>query len=162
MSNGIYLLLGSNLGAKFSSLEIARNKLKKSLGPIVKQSSLYETDAWGVIDQPSYLNQVIQIDTKCSPQELLFSILQIEKEMGRIREERWQSRTIDIDILFYHAEILDSEKLQIPHPRFHERNFALIPMMEIAPTFVHPVFQKSITELMNSSPDNLTVKRIEN
>ncbi len=161
MSNGIYLLLGSNLGSKSNHLQIAKDWLAETVGAILKQSSIYETESWGVADEPSYLNQVIEIDTALAPQQLLTAILAIEERMGRVREKRWHSRTIDIDILFYNDQIIDSDRLQIPHPRIHERNFTLIPLAEITPAFIHPTLHKSIAELLTASQDSLKVIRLE-
>ena len=110
-----YLSLGSNLGNRKNSLKKARSFLKE-FGEIKKESSIIETKAWGKIDQPDFLNQVILIETELSPQELLQNCQNIENKLGRERKEKWGERTIDIDILFYDDLVLDEKNLQIPHP----------------------------------------------
>ncbi len=158
---GIYLLLGSNLGDSKEVLNTAINHLNESVGRIVKTSSVYKTKAWGIEDQPDFLNQVLEIETNLKPQDLLEQILNIEKEMGRIRYQKWGMRIIDIDILYYGDKILKSNELTIPHPENQNRNFVLAPMAEIAPDFVHPELQKSQQELLEQCSDYLEVKRIK-
>lgn len=119
---------------------------------------VYETQAWGMTDQPDFLNQVLEVATTLSPEELLEQIKQIEQQMGRERRVKWGERLIDIDILFYEQAVIYTEKLKIPHPFLHERNFVLIPLQEIAPDFQHPVLQHSISQLLKSSKDLLYVK----
>jgi 2-amino-4-hydroxy-6-hydroxymethyldihydropteridine diphosphokinase len=149
----IFLLLGANLGDRVQTLNRAVDLIVKRIGPLTQQSSLYETAPWGVTDQPAYLNQVLAVDTKLEPQELLDQTQAIEQELGRVRFEKWGARVIDIDILFYGQQILQTETLTIPHPYLHVRRFTLVPMAEIAPDFVHPVCQKTILELLNECKD---------
>ena len=155
--NITFLQTGTNLGDRLINLEEANNKIEERVGKIIAISSIYETEAWGVTDQPLFLNQVLQIETTLSAQEVLETILAIELEMGRIRIERWAERLIDIDVLFYNNEIIKDENLIVPHPRIQERNFVLKPLIEIVPNLVHPIFNKTMIELLEMSTDKLRV-----
>lgn len=153
-----FLLLGSNLGDKLFFLTEAKKELQQNVGMILNESGLYRTEAWGVTDQPSYLNQVVKIRCHFSPEILLEQILLIEKKLGRERKALWDARTIDIDILYIDQMVLQTPSLTIPHPRLHLRRFALVPMCEVAPRFVHPVFQLTQAALLERCPDNLSVE----
>ncbi len=157
----VYLLTGANLGDRFGTLEKVNGLLEKRVGNILKTSSLYETVAWGEVEQPNYLNQALKLETALPPRQLLATVLEIEKELGRTRRTKWESRVIDIDILFYANKIVDSPELTIPHPHLHRRNFVLVPMLEIAPYKKHPVFKKTIEELYLESVDELDVFVVE-
>lgn len=154
-----YLLVGGNLGDKEENLLTASTWIKSRIGDIKEQSSIYETDAWGVTDQPSFLNQVIGIETDLSAFEVLDEIQEIELLMGRKRKRKWGERIIDIDILFYENEIIETQRLTIPHPGIPNRNFVLTPMMEIAPKLEHPVLKKTIESLSLACPDKLQVRQ---
>lgn len=156
-----HLLIGGNLGDRQSNLESARRLIGQRIGTLVKTSSLYETQPWGKPDQPDFLNQALEVATYLKPEEILKAILAIEKELGRQREDKWSARIIDIDILFYDAKVLNTKDLTLPHPHLHERNFALVPMLEIAPNKQHPVFKKSIEELYEASKDDLEVVMLD-
>ncbi len=130
------------------------------IAPIEKASSIYETAAWGSNNQPDYLNQVILINTALAARNILEKILVIELSLGRQRKTRWDSRTIDIDILFYGDAIIEAPDLQIPHKRMHERRFTLEPLAEIAPGLLHPLLKKTVAELKNELTDNLIVKKL--
>jgi len=156
--NFAYLLVGSNLGDRFINLSIARSSIENKIGRIVKSSSIYQTAAWGITEQPDFLNQVILFETKFSAKEILGLILSIENKMGRIRSQKNASRIIDIDILFFNDEIISQSGLTIPHPEIQNRKFALIPLNEIASELIHPVFKLSIKSLLSTSPDQLEVK----
>ena len=158
---GVYLLLGSNIGDSAEMLNTAVDHIRASVGKVINSSSVYQTKAWGIEDQPDFLNQVLEVDTHLKPHALLKQILQIEKDMGRIRYQKWGMRIIDIDILYYGNEILNNDDLKIPHPENQYRNFVLAPMAEIAPDFVHPALRLSQVELLKECPDNLEVKRIK-
>lgn len=140
-------------------MQTARHWISEKVGPILKQSSLYETAAWGITDQPDFLNQVLLVESVLSPIELLDAIQWIENKMGRVRERKWGERLIDIDILFYENEIINTPRLQIPHPGIPDRNFVLVPLCEIAADFVHPSFQKSIESLSLACSDLLAVQK---
>jgi 2-amino-4-hydroxy-6-hydroxymethyldihydropteridine diphosphokinase len=143
----VFLLLGSNLGERGRYLELAVIEIERLVGRIEKRSTIHQTPAWGKTDEPDYLNQVLLVKTNLKPLDILHTALAIEKSLGRIRKEKWGSRTIDIDILFYGDEIINQPELTVPHPQLHKRKFTLAPMTEIAPDFVHPVLGKSIGEL---------------
>lgn len=157
----VYLILGSNLGDSGQQLANAAQLIQDRVGDIVRTSAIYETAAWGVNNQPNYLNQVLQVDTILVPEQTLKEVLQIETVLGRKRNVKWEARIIDIDILFYDAAILNTPTLKIPHPLLHLRRFVLAPLMEIAPDLVHPLYQMGIADLFEKLDDNLSVKRIE-
>ena len=156
----VYLLLGSNLGDRKKFLDEAISHIETDIAPVIKISPIYETQSWGKSDAPDYLNQVIYIQTNLSAQEILQKILNIELILGRRREEKWGSRTIDIDILFYGDDIINEPGLQIPHPELHKRRFTLEPLADIVPDLVHPVKNKTILQLKNELKDDLIVKKL--
>jgi len=136
-----YVGLGANLGPREITLQRAVNLLGAEEGiELVEQSTLRETEPVGVVDQPTFLNGVVALDTTLSARELLDALLRVEAELGRVREEgeRWGPRTIDLDLLVYGAEVVDEPGLRVPHPRLHERRFALEPLEELAPDLVVP------------------------
>jgi 2-amino-4-hydroxy-6-hydroxymethyldihydropteridine diphosphokinase len=157
----IYLLTGGNLGDRVANLLEARMLLEARVGTITKASHLYETEAWGNVDQPAYLNQALELETALSPHAVLDAIIAIEVELGRVRRSKWEARPIDIDVLFFGNRIVETPALTIPHPLLHRRNFALIPMLEIAPLKRHPVLKKTIEELYEASEDELDVVLME-
>ncbi len=159
--NKTHLLLGANLADRLATMAEARNLIAKKIGTVVKASSLYETQPWGKTDQPEFINQALEVATELPPLVVLKAILEIEKLLGRNRQEKWDARTIDIDILFYDAKVLNTNELTLPHPHLHERNFALVPMLEIAPNKQHPVFKKTIEELYEASSDDLDVVMLD-
>jgi 2-amino-4-hydroxy-6-hydroxymethyldihydropteridine diphosphokinase len=160
MNKDIFLLLGSNVGNSYDNLKTAIHRIQTDAGVVIKQSSIYRTKAWGKIDQPDFLNQVIQIETNLSPKELLVSVLEIEKKMGRVRNEKWGPRIIDIDILFYNQEIVNLPQLIIPHPEIAARRFTLSPLAELSPDFSHPLLNKTVVELLKTCADPLPVERL--
>ena len=157
----IYLLLGSNQGDRLTNLKEARQLLNERIGGLVRSSSLYLTAAWGDIEQPNFYNQVVEMKTELFPAKLLEHILEIELLMGRTRSEKWGPRLIDIDILYYSDLKLDSQTLVIPHPQIQNRRFALEPLAEIAPGFIHPVLLATQQELLEKCTDRLAVTRID-
>lgn len=156
----VFLLLGSNLGNRHSFLQQAIKYIENDIAPILNASSVYETQSWGKTDEPDYLNQVIVLETNLSAKKILQKILSIENTLGRKRDEKWGSRTIDIDILFYGQTIINEENLHIPHPELHKRRFTLEPLAEIAPGLVHPVLNKNILQLKSELKDGLIVKKL--
>lgn len=157
--NKTYLLTGSNLGDRKKNLESAMQLIAESCGEVTKTSSLYETAAWGKTDQPSFLNQVLEVTTLLSAEQLMKQILRIEEKMGRTRNEKYGPRLIDIDILLFNNDQYDLDFLKIPHPEMQNRKFALTPLAEIAPDVIHPVLKKNIRQLLKSSSDQLEVKK---
>lgn len=153
-----YLSTGSNIGDRRAHLLAARREIARRIGPVTAASGLYRTAAWGVEDQPDFLNQVLRVTTALEPLALLDRLQAIEQRMGRVRAERWGVRVIDIDILFYDDLVLDSERLILPHPQIAARRFVLIPLREIAPDLKHPVFHQRITELAAATTDERPVE----
>lgn len=156
----VFLLLGSNLGDRNLLLQQAVKCIEDEIAPIIKQSAVYETQSWGKVDSPDYLNQVILVESELSAQIILQKILNIEWKIGRVREEKWGPRLIDIDILFYGDALIDEPELKVPHPELHKRRFTLEPLAEIAPDFIHPTLNKNILQLKNELNDNLIVKKL--
>ncbi|SDE69454.1 2-amino-4-hydroxy-6-hydroxymethyldihydropteridinediphosphokinase [Dyadobacter soli] len=156
----VFLLLGSNLGDRGQVLTSAREAIAEQAGSIGNQSAIYETEPWGITDQPVFLNQVLEITTSLLPEDLLRIILNIEHDLGRVRYERWGARVIDIDILYFGQTIMDSARLTLPHPRIQDRRFVLAPLTEIAPDFIHPLLQKTSSKLLQECPDTSAVSKI--
>ena len=157
----LYILLGGNLGDKQKIFFDARARLNQYVGTITNQSAIYETEPWGFESNDIFWNQVIEISTVFSPEEVLQQTQQIERELGRIRKTaQYDSRIIDIDILFYGDQTIKLENLIVPHPHIQERKFAMVPLCEIAPELIHPVFQKSIRQLLNECRDSLSVEKV--
>lgn len=158
--NLVYLSLGSNKGNRFLNLVKAIlkiNSMKNS--EVLRLSSFYETEPYGVRYQSSFINQVIEIRTQLNPFELHKNLLEIEKELGRTSKGDYQPREIDIDILFFNDEIIQTENLIIPHPDLHNRRFVLEPLNELNSDLIHPVFKKSVKELLSQLNDKLTVTK---
>ncbi len=160
-----YLGLGSNLGDRGKYLQQALVSLEQRVGMVWRTSSLYESEPVGFLDQPWFLNMVAMVETDCSPEDLLMAVRMIENVLGRERTMRFGPRTIDVDILLYgKTEVLrpsvvrDVPGLQIPHPRMHERKFVLLPMVEIAPDVLHPVFHLTMKELLEKCRDESMVR----
>ena len=144
-------------------MEQALSLLAKRTGKLQVVSSYYETAPWGFESSEPFLNQVAVFETGLSSRDFLEICLQTEKKLGRIRnapESGYSSRTMDIDILFCNSDIIESPALTIPHPRITERNFVLVPLVEIMPDFIHPVFRKTIRELAETCPDTLSVTKL--
>jgi len=158
--NKAYLLTGSNLGNREEQLALARTRIAEQAGKLHAVSSLYETAAWGRTDQPDFLNQALWLDTPLSASQLIRKLLKVEKSMGRIREEKYGPRVIDIDILLFNEEVYNYSFLKIPHPELPGRRFALLPLAEIAPGLRHPVLDKTVAELLEICPDPLPVKKV--
>ena len=155
--NQIYLSIGGNLGNRDENLKTALQQIEIKIGRIVAFSEVYETQPWGMKEQPDFLNQVLKVDTNLSPFNTLEAILAVEKKMGRIREHKWFARLIDIDLLFYNDEVIYSPQLTLPHPQIQNRNFVLVPFFDINPNFIHPVLNKTISQLYEECQDTLRV-----
>ena len=155
--NRAYLLLGGNIGNRLDNLERAKHLLEKQVGKVIKDSKVYETASWGNTDQPDFLNQVLLIKTKLTAEKIMEQILLIEKTMGRVRAKKNASRIIDIDILFFNEEVIETKNIIIPHPQIQNRNFVLYPLNELSPQLKHPVLKKTIHELLLQCSDTLAV-----
>jgi len=155
--NEVFLCLGGNLGNREQNLKTAIQLINDTVGKVLLQSKIYETAAWGITDQPDYLNIVIKMETKLFPENLLNQLLSIEKQLGRERIIKWGSRIIDIDIISYNCEVIEKYNLKIPHPFLHERKFVLIPLSEIAPDWFHPIFKKTSIQLLEDCKDECEV-----
>ncbi|MEP1097170.1 MAG: 2-amino-4-hydroxy-6-hydroxymethyldihydropteridine diphosphokinase [Cyclobacteriaceae bacterium] len=159
--NGIYLLLGSNLGDRLEKLRTASKSLEERQIKILNESSVYETEPWGVSDQPWFLNVVLQIETALQESKLLETCLKVEEDMGRSRIEKWGARLIDIDILYYNDIVLDTNSLQLPHPEIANRKFTLLPLCELIPNQPHPISKLSQVEMLTKCKDELDCRQTE-
>ncbi|HAA11981.1 MAG TPA: 2-amino-4-hydroxy-6-hydroxymethyldihydropteridine diphosphokinase [Cytophagales bacterium] len=155
---GIYILLGTNLGDREENLLQARRLIGQRVGKVLRSSNVYATAAWGITEQPDFLNQVVIVETAMSPNDLLKALLQIEQDMGRVRIVKWGERIIDLDVLYYHDTILDTQDLKIPHVGIAERRFTLVPLVELSADAIHPVLGKSQRQLLAECPDVSEVK----
>lgn len=158
--NLTYILTGGNLGNRQENLRLARRSIEVKCGVITKSSALYETEAWGLKNQGPFLNQALELQTEMEARELLDTLLAIELSMGRVREVKYGPRIIDLDIIFFNHEVIDIPGLVIPHPQVHLRRFALEALAEIAPTYIHPVFNKSVSQLLAECADTLAVNKL--
>ena len=154
----VFLGIGTNLGEREENLRQAITLIGEHIGIITRVSSVYETEPWGFKSETTFLNIVVMAETKLTPSGLLGRILMIEAMMGRLREGKgYKSRVIDIDILFFGNRIFENKVLTIPHPKIQDRRFVLIPLSEIAADLEHPVFKKSIQELLKKCKDKSEV-----
>jgi 2-amino-4-hydroxy-6-hydroxymethyldihydropteridine diphosphokinase len=160
----VYLLLGGNVGDREGVMIKTIALLGRKVGTVLQISSFYETQPWGMSDAQNFLNIALKLSTRLTALALLDVLLEIEEQLGRKRNPLitdYESRPIDIDILFYGTAVIQSSRLTIPHPRLQERKFVLVPLCEIAPEFIHPVFHKSIFTLLNECQDNLETVAIK-
>ena len=159
----ITVIFGSNTGQKRQLIEEAIRRLVGTAGPVLKASSYYETEPWGFSCAETFLTRVVVFNSRLDPENFLTKALEIEKQLGRVRHsgQQYESRTIDIDILFCDSLLIHTPELIVPHPRLAERNFVLVPLNEIMPHFEHPLLHRKISELLIQSPDKLSVKKIE-
>ena len=154
-----YLSLGSNIPDRAANLSRAVERIAESVGTVTKQSPIYETQSWGYSDE-DYLNQSIEVETALAPLQLLAATAAIETALGRVRSGNgYEARTIDIDILFYDNEIIDSPHLTVPHPKIALRRFVLQPTADIAPDYLHPTLHKTISQLLDECPDTGKVRK---
>ena len=157
LMNNVYLLIGGNMGERMANLAGAIDKLNIECGRITASSSIYETEAWGLKEQPAFLNQALVLETALGAEKLLEEILKIEIALGRKREIPLGPRIIDIDIIYFNDEIINSSNLTIPHPSMAERKFVLTPLAEIAPAYMHPILLKTNEVLLKECGDSSVV-----
>jgi len=158
--NKVYLITGGNIGDRKMNLQKAVNLIEENIGKIIGRSSLYETEAWGNFEQKPFYNQVLFVETDLTAEAIMSKILSIEEQMGRIRTFKNAARIIDIDILFFNDEIINTEVLTIPHKEISNRRFVLMPLKELAHNLMHPVLKQPISKLLAICPDPLKVVRI--
>lgn len=154
----LILIIGGNLYDRLALIQKAKDQLEDKIGVCIQYSSIFETEAWGGKSSGSYLNQVLVFQTKLKPQQILQCILQIERECGRERIEKWGNRTMDIDILYFGDTIVNDDDLLIPHPHISDRKFVLEPMVEVMPDFIHPISGKTQIELLHACNDSSKVE----
>jgi 2-amino-4-hydroxy-6-hydroxymethyldihydropteridine diphosphokinase len=159
--NYAYLLIGGNMGQREEQLANAARLLGERCGTIIDSSALYETAPWGKTDQENFLNQALVLETSLNAHELLKEVLAIETAMGRNRMEKFGPRTIDIDIIFFNHQIINDAELTIPHPEMARRRFVLEPLNEVIPAYIHPVYYKTVRQLLAECTDVLPVNKIE-
>jgi len=159
MQKSVYLSLGSNVGDRAGNLHTALERLG-SLGKVVAVSSFYETEPMEITAQPWFLNCAAKLDTEKMPKQLLKGILDLEREMGRVRRQNKGPRNIDIDILLFGSSIVETQGLTIPHPALHERRFVLEPLTEIAAEVRHPIFKRTVRQLRDALPPGQAVRKI--
>ncbi|MFO7868671.1 MAG: 2-amino-4-hydroxy-6-hydroxymethyldihydropteridine diphosphokinase [Bacteroidales bacterium] len=160
--HSLILLLGGNKGNTEKIFRSALTKLSECVGTVQQSSSLYSSESWGFFADSAFLNQVLMVYTHLSADEALQECLRIETELGRERtcSLEYESRSIDIDILFYDSEVVDKPHLTIPHPHIQHRRFTLEPLVELIPNFVHPVLNQTTTELLQNCTDSLWVHKV--
>lgn len=160
----VYLSIGGNLGDRLGNLQKCKSEISMQMGNIIKESSIYESDAWGFDHPRSFYNQVISIQTEKSTNDLLRIAQKIEHDLGRVRSEQktqaYEGRTIDIDILLIDDLAINTEKLIVPHPHMHKRNFVILPLSEIAPKLMHPTLNKAIATLEKQCKDKGSIYKI--
>ena len=164
MMERCFILFGSNMGDKNKTYDQACLLINNRCGRIVAQSSAYESEPWGFEAKEWFLNRLIVVETELEPEAMMRQLLDIGAELGRVRHPEaggYTSRTADLDILYYGSRIVLTDNLTIPHPRLHQRRFALLPLCEVAPEFVHPAFNMTQTELLKRCFDFSEVRKIE-
>jgi 2-amino-4-hydroxy-6-hydroxymethyldihydropteridine diphosphokinase len=154
----VYIALGTNIGDREANLQTAKVLLSRK-ATITQESSVYTTPPWGYKDQPDFLNQVIEVSSRLEPLPLLRFLKDIEKKMGREKLILNGPRLIDLDILFYGDRVVNSEHLQVPHPRMEGRAFVLVPLNEIAPDLIHPVLGISVREMLTGTDTSGVIRQ---
>ncbi|MBK6339371.1 MAG: 2-amino-4-hydroxy-6-hydroxymethyldihydropteridine diphosphokinase [Bacteroidetes bacterium] len=157
----VYLILGSNIGNRRFYIQKAIDKISLLGFNNIRVSSFFETEPWGVSHQMSYYNVALEMEYPQKPFQLMNKLKKIEKQLGRKEKGKYLPRTIDIDVILWGNMLIDSNSLQIPHPRMQDRNFVLTPLIELNPKLFHPILQKKISDLQLLCKDSLVVKKIE-
>jgi 2-amino-4-hydroxy-6-hydroxymethyldihydropteridine diphosphokinase len=157
-----YLLVGGNLDNTVGKFDQLKDMLQNQIGEVLRSSKLYQSAPWGFESSHSFINQAIAVQTVLTPEELLGKTQDIEKSFGRKKNNsgNYEDRSMDIDIIFYDNDIINKENLHIPHPKMHLRNFVLVPLQEIASTYIHPILKKTVTELFLECEDESKVEEI--
>jgi len=155
LQHQVVLSIGSNQGSRLENIQKCIDLIHQNVGTVIEVSKLYETPAWG-FESDAFYNCALLLHTYSSAQKILNQILKVEKELGRIRlnQEGYQSRIIDVDLIAFDTEIIDTEKLQVPHPLMQNRNFVLLPMQDLKLNWKHPILQKTVSELIAITPDD--------
>jgi len=151
--NNAYLMIGGNLGDRLANLNNAKIEIELHCGKILSSSAIYETAAWGFTEQPPFFNQALQVETTLSATELMQQLLSIELSLGRERLLPLGPRSIDLDIIYFNNEIIQTDVVTIPHPRMEQRNFVIIPLNEIAPNYLHPILNLPTSTLLKQCKD---------
>ncbi len=157
---GIYVLLGSNLGDRSGNLQRALRHIGTEAGRIVRTSAVYESQPWGEPDQPDFYNQVVEVNTALPAEALLLALQAIEKVMGKHKIGKWRERLIDLDLLYYRNRIIRTGRLTVPHPEIQHRKFTLLPLCELAPDEMHPLLRLTHRQLLAASRDTLQVRML--
>ncbi len=161
-TNTVVLCIGGNLGDRLENLEETRDFIEFNIGDIVEASSIYESPAWGMEAAPEFLNQILVVKSTLNHLQLLNEIKELEEFYGRTRVAgKYTSREMDVDIIYFNEDVLEDEKITVPHPRLQERKFVLTPLAEVLPEFVHPVLKKSSVELLKDCQDTAMVKKVD-
>jgi 2-amino-4-hydroxy-6-hydroxymethyldihydropteridine diphosphokinase len=156
----VYLALGSNIGDRESNLRAAIQSISAAGIPVLRESPVYETEPVGYTAQRWFLNMVVEAETALFPMQLLARIGKMERALGRVRTVPNGPRTIDIDILLYGHAVVRTPRLEIPHPRMHERRFVLAPLADLAPGLRHPILRQTVRQLLEAAPPQ-TVRRLK-
>lgn len=158
-----YLLFGSNQGDKMALLEQACVLINNRCGMLVERSSAYFTEPWGFETEEWFMNELLVVETELEPDALMDELMAIEHELGRVRPPEGSGycpRTVDLDILYYGDQVIRTEKVTAPHPKLHLRRFALMPLCELVPDFIHPIFNVSQERLLHNCHDVSTIQRL--
>lgn len=153
----IVILLGTNLDNRLINLQKAELEIGHRVGAIFQRSKIYQTAPWGNLEQEDFLNQILIIESDKNPHEVLSLLLTIELEMGRVRNQQYEPRIIDLDIIYFGDEIIETKDLIVPHPFIQDRRFTLVPLVELIPNLVHPVFKRTNYELLLQTTDDSSV-----
>ncbi|MCW3807383.1 2-amino-4-hydroxy-6-hydroxymethyldihydropteridine diphosphokinase [Plebeiibacterium marinum] len=160
--NKVLLLVGGNLGDRFSNLENVKALIEEKIGGVVEESSIYESEPWGFEHAQNFYNQVLEVESLYTEYEILDIAQEIERVMGRKAKTKtgYEGRPMDIDILFYNDLVFETERLTIPHPRLHERRFTLMPLAQKWNSLLHPVLNKTMEELLLECKDEGWVRKL--